>query len=397
MTKPILALSLVSLLSACTSDVQPSGSPSRMTISESAEGGASAPAAAAPVEVAEPVELVGLATFAGGCFWCMEKPFEKYPGVTSAISGYTGGETVDPTYRAVCTGDTGHTEAVRIEFDPEIISYETLLEIFWREIDPTDAGGQFVDRGSQYRSAIFYHSERQRELAERSKAALAASGRFTKPIVTEILPVAAYYEAEAYHQDYYQSNPTSYQRYRGGSGRDRFLDAVWGAEREVKLEAPSEASGEARDPSGTTWSKPSDAELRERLTELQYRVTQEEATERAFQNEFWDNKQRGLYVDIASGEPLFSSEDKYDSGCGWPSFTQPLGEARITEKKDYKLGYGRTEVRSGYGDSHLGHVFNDGPEPTGLRYCINSASLRFIPVADLEREGYGAYAKLFEK
>jgi peptide methionine sulfoxide reductase msrA/msrB len=379
------ALLIAALLASCTSDLQPASSTSQMKISESA---AEAPLASSVGE--NPTDTVGLATFAGGCFWCMEKPFEKYPGVISVVSGYTGGETVDPTYKAVCSGDTGHTEAVRIEFDPALISYESLLEIFWRQIDPTDAGGQFVDRGSQYRSAIFYHSERHRELAERSKAELAASGRFNRPIVTEILPAAAYYEAEDYHQDYYQSNPNSYQRYLGGSGRDRFLDRVWGAERELKLEG---VAGDAADPS---WAKPSDEELRERLTAMQYKVTQEEATERPFQNEFWDNKAEGLYVDIASGEPLFSSLDKYDSGCGWPSFTQPLGEAKITEKKDYKLRSVRTEVRSGYGDSHLGHVFNDGPGPTGLRYCINSASLRFIPVADLAHEGYGEFAKLFE-
>jgi len=322
----------------------------------------------------------------------MEKPFEELPGVLSVTSGYTGGKTQDPTYPQVCTGTTGHTEAIRIEFDPARIDYATLLEVFWRQIDPTDAGGQFVDRGSQYHSAIYYQSEAQHAIASASKEALAASGRFDKPILTQILPVSEYYKAEEYHQDYYEKSASHYERYRQGSGRDRFLDAVWGDQRQVQVQPPA-----AQETSEATYSKPSDAQLRERLNDLQYSVTQEAATERAFHNEFWDNHEEGLYVDIASGEPLFSSRDKYDSGCGWPSFTRPLEGAQLTSKKDFKLGYEREEVRSGFGDSHLGHVFNDGPAPTGKRYCINSAALRFIPVKDLEREGYGKYLRSFEQ
>jgi peptide methionine sulfoxide reductase msrA/msrB len=391
MNQLIFALALGALLVGCTSDVQPAGPAPRLTLSESPSAAGAAAAAGGGAEARAVAEEEGLAIFAGGCFWCMEQPFEELPGVLSVTSGYTGGELPEPTYEAVCTGSTGHTEAIRIEFDPVRVDYGTLLEVFWRQIDPTDQGGQFVDRGSQYRSAIYYHSERQRELALASKQALERSGRFERPIVTEILPASEYYEAEEYHQDYHDKNPQRYERYRKGSGRERFLDAVWGAERELPVQGASAESSQRE------YRKPTDEELRERLTDLQYRVTQEAATERAFQNEFWDNHEEGLYVDVVSGEPLFSSRDKYDSGCGWPSFTRPLEAAKIKSQKDYKLGYAREEVRSGYGDSHLGHVFNDGPKPTGLRYCINSAALRFIPVRDLEREGLGEYIEAFRK
>ncbi|OCA92139.1 peptide-methionine (S)-S-oxide reductase MsrA [Pseudobacillus wudalianchiensis] len=312
-----------------------------------------------------------LATFAGGCFWCMVSPFDEQPGIKEVVSGYTGGHTENPTYEEVCSDTTGHYEAVQIKFDPAVFPYKKLVELFWQQIDPTDAGGQFNDRGLSYKTAIFYHDEEQKELAEASKTELEASGRFQKPIVTAILPAGPFYRAEEKHQHYYKKNPFHYNLYREGSGRAKFIRENWK-------------------------NRKTDEQLRQELTPLQYEVTKHNATEPPFRNEYWNHIEEGIYVDIISGEPLFSSTDKYDAGCGWPSFTKPLRRIELEEKLDTSHGMRRIEVRAKTSDSHLGHVFDDGPGPDRARYCINSAALRFVSKDKLEEEGYGEFKSLFE-
>lgn len=349
-------------------------------------------------EVNEPTAAVSadLETMlvAGGCFWCVESDLEKLPGVVGAVSGYAGGETTNPTYQNY--GEGGHREVVEVTYNPDVISFEEILIYTIKHMDPTDPNGSFGDRGVYYSPALYYETEAEKTLIENLLKEIDEQGPYDKPLAVAVEKRPTFYKAEEYHQDYYKGAVSGlrYKYYRAASGRDQFIEKHWGSDTKPSLPWREPTVG------NSAWQdfvKPSDGELREMLSDIQYRVTQKDATEPAFQNEYHDSKEAGLYVDIVSGEPLFSSTHKFDSGTGWPSFTRPIEYDFVTEHADYKLILPRTEIRSAIADSHLGHVFNDAPvELGGVRYCMNSASLRFVPLGDMEAEGYGEFLYLFE-
>ena len=329
---------------------------------------------------------------AGGCFWGTELYTSLVYGVVSAESGYANGKTANPTYEEVCSG-SGHAETVHVVYDPRIVSLDELLNVFYDSIDPTTQDRQGNDVGRQYRSGIYYvpNADGSEAADERTIRASpdALQKRIGKPIAVEMGPIVNFYRAEEGHQEYLTKNPNGYCH---------ISPAKIAAMREKRAAAEKAAAEKqtAQRPS-RTYEKPSDAELKEKLTDMQYAVTQEKATEPPFRNEYDHEFRAGIYCDITTGEPLFVSTDKYDSGCGWPAFSRPIDDALIAEHEDRSFGMVRTEVTAAGSGAHLGHVFDDGPQASGgLRYCINSASLRFIPKEDMEAEGYGDYLYLLE-
>jgi len=310
---------------------------------------------------------------AGGCFWGTEHFLRQIDGVKETTVGFANGNTENPTYEDVCKRGTGHAETVRVLYDKTLAPLEFILELYYKTIDPTSLNRQGNDRGIQYRTGIYYTDEADLPVIKKSVEELEKG--LGKPAAIEVAKLINFFPAEEYHQAYLNKNPGGYCHLEPGL-----------------FELAKNARPAPR------FMKPDETDLKKLLTPLQFYVTQNAATERPFANEYFDKFEDGIYVDVTTGEPLFVSSDKFESGCGWPSFSKPIGRELLDERTDKTHGMLRTEVRSKKGNAHLGHVFEDGPrEKGGLRYCINSASLKFIPKNLMAEEGYGDWLHLFQK
>lgn len=316
---------------------------------------------------------------AGGCFWGTQHYLKQIRGVLSTEVGYANGRGKNPDYKTVCTSQSGFAETVKVVYDPAVISLEKLLDLYYEMIDPTSHNKQGNDVGSQYRAGIFYSDKADQPIIKASLGRLAT--HYTEPITVECVPLKNYYRAEEYHQDYLDKNPGGYCHIP-----------------QQLFEKAKSANRSTTEPTAKKYVRMNQKDLKKKLTPMQYAVTQENGTERPFTNEYWNEFREGIYVDITTGEPLFVSTDKFESNCGWPSFSKPIDKSLVMEKNDLTHGMKRIEIRSKTGNAHLGHVFNDGPaDKGGLRYCINSAALRFIPKEEMKKEGYGVYIKLIKK
>lgn len=332
---------------------------------------------------------------AGGCFWCVESDLEKTPGVIEVVSGYAGGDTANPTYSDYGSG--GHREVVEVTYDANKISFADILIVTLKTTDPTDDNGTFADRGDKYSAAFYYETPAQREIIEALIAEVDANGPYANPLAIDVEARPTFWRAEDRHQDYYKGTLTQlkYKYYRNASGRDDFINRHWDdTSPSLPWRNQAETTSMQDNYPWSDYTKPSDATLKAELDATTYKVTQQDGTERAGTSPLDKIYEPGIYVDVLSGEPLFSSRDKYDSGTGWPSFTKPITPGAVTEHDDRKLFVTRTEIRSAIADNHLGHVFADGPaDRGGLRYCMNGAALRFIPEAEMAAQGYADFLK----
>jgi len=353
-----------------------------------------APSAMTPTATTDAVVQPQIKTMlvAGGCFWCVEADMEKIPGVLSAVSGYAGGSIDNPTYNNYSAG--GHREVVEVTYDSNHVSFKDILIVTLKTTDPTDDDGTFADRGDQYSAAFYYENPQQKEIIDNLIAEVDEYGPFEDPVAVDVELRPRFWPAEEKHQDYYKGVLTrlQYQYYRKASGRDDFINRYWGGDTSPTLPWRNHTSMQTNEYPWLTYTKPSQEILAATLDPLVFKVTQQNGTERAGSSPLDKNDEPGIYVDVLSGEPLFSSRDKFDSGTGWPSFVKPITPEAVTEHEDRKLFMVRTEVRSALADNHLGHVFTDGPaDRGGLRYCINGAALKFIPLSDMKAAGYGDF------